>query len=46
MCIRDRLSDVGILIMSGAMILFIGIGISVFPVLRTNPKDTLSEMEG
>ena len=44
--ISPQLSDVGILIMSGAMILFIGIGISVIPVLRTNPKDTLSEMEG
>ena len=44
--ISPQLSDVGILIMSGAMILFIGIGISVLPVLRTNPKDTLSEMEG
>ena len=44
--ISPHLSDIGMLIMSGAMILFIGIGISVIPVLRTNPKDTLSDMEG
>lgn len=44
--ISPQLSDVGILIICGAVILFIGIGISVIPVLRTNPKDTLSEMEG
>lgn len=44
--ISPQLSDIGILIICGAVILFIGIGISVIPVLRTNPKDTLSEMEG
>ena len=39
-------TDAGCLVVVGIAILLVGVGISLFPVLQTNPKDILSEMEG
>lgn len=39
-------ADIGWLIVAGALVLLIAVGISLIPVLLANPKDTLSEMEG
>lgn len=38
--------DVGSLIVWGGMIVLISVTISLFPILRAKPKDTLSRMEG
>ena len=34
------------LIVVGGFIVLLAVGISIFPTLRTNPRDTLSRMEG
>lgn len=39
-------TDIGWLVSAGLGILLLAVGISLVPVLLTNPKDTLSEMEG
>ena len=39
-------TDIGWLASAGLGILLLAVGISLVPVLLTNPKDTLSEMEG
>lgn len=41
-----RRMDIGWLAAAGAGILLIAVAISLIPILLTNPKDTLSEMEG
>ncbi len=38
--------DIGILLLLGGGIVLAAVGISVFPILRANPRDTLSRMEG
>ena len=44
--INIKLIDIGFLIAAGSGILLFAVAISLLPVLRANPKDTLSEMEG
>lgn len=44
--INIQLIDIGFLIAAGSGILLFAVAISLLPVLRANPKDTLSEMEG
>lgn len=44
--INIRFIDIALLAAVGGGILLFAVGISVIPVLRKNPKDTLSEMEG
>lgn len=39
-------TNIGWLVSTGLGILLLAVGISLVPVLLTNPKDTLSEMEG
>lgn len=34
------------LLLLGSGIVFVAVGISIFPILRANPRDTLSRMEG
>lgn len=38
--------DLAMLLAMGSCIVLIAVGISVFPALRANPKDTMSKMEG
>ena len=44
--INIQLIDIGFLIAAGSGILLFAVAISLLPVLRANPKDTKSEMEG
>ena len=43
-CFRGQ--DACVMVLVGTVVLLIAVGISLMPVLRTNPKDTLAEMEG
>lgn len=38
--------DIGLLFVIGSMIIFVGAAFSMFPILKANPKDILSRMEG
>lgn len=38
--------DIGLLFVIGSMIVFVGVAFSMFPILKANPKDVLSRMEG
>lgn len=39
-------NDIGMLFLMGSLIVLIAVGGSLLPVLKANPKDTLSKMEG
>lgn len=41
-----KIEDLILVLVIGGIIVMIGIAISLVPVMNTNPKDTLSEMEG
>ena len=41
-----KLKDIGILAGLGGLLVLAAVMISLLPVLKTNPKETLSKMEG
>lgn len=41
-----EVQHLGMLLALGSMIVLIAVGISIFPTLQANPRDTLSKMEG
>lgn len=41
-----QINDIGMLFLMGSLIVLIAVGGSLLPVLKANPKDTLSKMEG
>lgn len=44
--ISFTLQDIAVLFLAGSVIVFVAVIISVFPILKANPKDVLSRMEG
>ena len=41
-----QLKDVGVLAGLGSLLVLVAVIISLLPILKTNPKETLSKMEG